>query len=195
MEGIPHIQALDANGVTVMPTLNLKPASVLTTARWVLLMALVSSQCAMAQTDPTLDQVSQAAQAGRVAQALPMVQPVLHDHPDSARAHYVEAELLARQGQIRQAQDELGAADRLAPGLPFARPEAVRQLRSALMSGTEVTHAPMRRDVPARGGSLLTSLLLAVGGGALVAWLLTRLGRPAVARAQPAFNKETRPVR
>ncbi len=59
---------------------------------------------AMAQPDPTLNQVYEAAQAGRIAQAQDMMKQVLRDHPQSAKAHYVEAELLARQKLFAQAQ-------------------------------------------------------------------------------------------
>lgn len=51
---------------------------------------------------------------------------------NSAKAHFVEAELLAKQGQMGKAQDELNTAERLKPGLPFAKPQAVQELKSRL---------------------------------------------------------------
>jgi len=89
-----------------------------------------------ADADPTLDQVYQAAQGGHLVQAQQMMQQVLRDHPDSARAHYVTAELDARAGDVGAAREELGIAERLKPGLPFASPQAVNQLRSQLAHGT-----------------------------------------------------------
>jgi hypothetical protein len=154
-------------------------------ARWALLLALAAAGPAMAASDPTIDQVYQAAQSGQVAQALQMMQTVLRDHPNSGRAHYVEAELLARQGLPSRAREELAVADRLAPGLPFARPEAVQGLRRELAApvGAPPVVASIRPvAVPApapRTMGLPWAVLLAVGGGALAAWLLTRLGRPA----------------
>ena len=82
--------------------------------------------------DPSLHEVYQAANTGNLKQAQSMMDQVLHDHPNSAKTHYVEAELLARQGKAYEARAELGQAERLAPGLPFAKPEAVQALRQQL---------------------------------------------------------------
>ena len=71
--------------------------------------------------DPTLHQVYQAAQSGNFSEAQRMMDQVLHDHPNSAKAHYVEAELLAKQGRFAAAESELATAERLEPGLPFAK--------------------------------------------------------------------------
>jgi len=146
----------------------------------------------MAQGEATLDQVYQAAQSGHVEQALQMMQPVLKAHPDSGKAHYVQAELLARQGKAAEARAELRNAERLAPGLPFARPDAVQQLQRELGQGPAT--APPRQALasdrsagPSSGFGVPWGVLLAVAGGALAAWLLMRLGRPAAAAA-PATN-------
>ena len=153
------------------------------TARWALMAALCIGGHAMAQTDPTLDQVYQEAQAGRVEHALQLMQPVLRAHASSAKAHYVEAELLARQGSAGKAREELGVADRLAPGLPFAKPESVLSLRRELAApegGVLSSFASSNGRTPAVPGPAIPwGVLLAVVGGALAAWLLTRLGRPA----------------
>jgi Flp pilus assembly protein TadD len=53
-----------------------------------------------------------------------MMQQVLVAHPNSAKAHFVQAELSARQGNLARAQEELTTAEKLAPGLPFAKPES-----------------------------------------------------------------------
>jgi len=83
-----------------------------------------------AQAEPTLDQIYQAANAGQVPKAQEMVDQVLRTHPNSAKAHYVKAELAARQHDGATAQQELATAERLAPGLPFAKPGAVQALRT-----------------------------------------------------------------
>ncbi|HTT39312.1 MAG TPA: tetratricopeptide repeat protein, partial [Burkholderiales bacterium] len=46
--------------------------------------------------EPTIHQVYQAADAGNYREAQAMMDQVLRDHPNSAKAHFVEAELLAR---------------------------------------------------------------------------------------------------
>lgn len=82
--------------------------------------------------DPTLHDVYQAAEAGKLTEAQAMMEQVLRDHPNSAKAHYVEAELLAKQGRFANAQAELRTAERLAPGLPFAKPQAVQELEARI---------------------------------------------------------------
>jgi uncharacterized protein len=113
----------------------------------VLLACAVFATASMAAQDPTLHQVYQAAQAGRMDEAQTMMQQVLRDHPDSAKAHFVEAQLLAQQNRIASAQSEFSTAERLAPGLPFARPQAVQNLEHRLSS----THA-VNRFAPAATG-------------------------------------------
>ena len=85
-----------------------------------------------AADDPTIHQVYQAAEAGRMAEAQSMVDQVLRDHPNSAKAHYVEAELLAKQGRMDAARNELAKAERIEPALSFASPQAVRDLRAQI---------------------------------------------------------------
>jgi hypothetical protein len=93
---------------------------------------IVFSAASYAADDPTMQQVYDTAKAGKIDEAQTMMQKVLQDHPDSAKAHFVEAELLAKQGRYDSAQAELNNADRLAPGLPFAKPESVENLRKIL---------------------------------------------------------------
>ena len=92
--------------------------------------AFISS--AMAQAEPTLNQIYEAARSGQVDKAQGMMKEVLRAHPKSGKAHYVQAELYARQKQLTLARDELATAEALSPGLAFAKPEAVRALRSEL---------------------------------------------------------------
>ena len=170
-----------------------RSASTVWTARLVVAAAVCFAGQAMAQAEPTMDQVYQEAQAGRVAHALQLMQPVLHAHPNSAKAHYVEAELLARQGAASKARDALRTAEQLAPGLPFAHADAVQQLRRALSTvGSDVPAAgrtsssfspAMPPDMPPAPShaAIPWGVLLAVCGGALLAWVLMRLGKPAVA--------------
>jgi uncharacterized protein len=94
----------------------------------------------MAAEDPTLHQVYEAAQAGKLDEAQSMMKQVLHDHPNSAKAHFVEAELLAKQNRLANADAELKTAERLAPGLPFAKPQAVQNLKS-LLSSPRITNS------------------------------------------------------
>lgn len=103
--------------------------------------ALVASAAVYAAS-PSVDQVYQAARAGRYTDAQAMMDQVLKEHPDSGRAHYVQAELLAKQGQYDRAREELATAERLAPGLPFAKAASVQGLRTRL-NGTSTVESPV----------------------------------------------------
>src|SRR5215813_14370107 len=87
---------------------------------------------AMADTDPTVRQIYQAASSGRLDQAQQMMDQVLRDHPDSAKAHYVQSELYAREGKLSLARAELARAEQLAPGLPKENPRSVAELKAEL---------------------------------------------------------------
>ncbi|GHC85323.1 hypothetical protein GCM10007320_30200 [Pseudorhodoferax aquiterrae] len=131
--------------------------------------------------DASLDQVYQAAHSGHVDQALQMMDPVLRDHPNSAKAHYVEAELLAQQGRLGPARTELATAERLAPGLPFVQEQSLQHLHRVL-DQTPVAAGRTALAMPAaeaaHGRPLAWGLGLAVAFGALLGWLLTRANRP-----------------
>ena len=95
----------------------------------VLILALGCAGPVLAQTaDPTEHQIYEAAKAGHLDQAHQMVTQVLKDHPQSARAHFVAAEIYAREGNLGSAREELATAETIQPGLPKESPQAVLQL-------------------------------------------------------------------
>ena len=87
---------------------------------------------ALADTDPTVHQIYEAASSGHLDQAQQMMDQVLRDHPDSAKAHYVQSELYAREGKLGPARAELERAEQLQPGLPKENPRSVAELKSEL---------------------------------------------------------------
>lgn len=121
--------------------------------------------------DATLHEVYQAAEAGNYRAAQGMMDQVLHDHPNSAKAHFVEAELLAKEGQLHSAQLELATAERLDPSLSFAKPGAVVELKArfAPPASTAPT-APTAAMAQGNGAGLPWGLIL-VGAGLLLAVL------------------------
>jgi hypothetical protein len=96
-----------------------------------LTLAFVSPSFAQA-ADPTMNQIYDAAAAGHLDQAQQMITQVLADHPNSAKAHYVQAELYAKEGKASLARAELGTAERLNPGLTSFSPRSVQELKSQL---------------------------------------------------------------
>ncbi|HVO47473.1 MAG TPA: tetratricopeptide repeat protein [Steroidobacteraceae bacterium] len=107
-----------------------------------LILALGCAGPVLAQADPTPHQIYEAAKAGHLDQAQQMVNQALRDHPQSAKAHYVAAEIYAREGQFAQARQELNTAESLEPGLPFAPANSVRELQRELSQGQSMRMAP-----------------------------------------------------
>jgi hypothetical protein len=103
-------------------------------SRLVLLLMLTSACAgsALADADPSLSQVYEAARAGHLDQAQQMMSEVLRDHPRSAKAHYVRAELYAEQRNSAMGRRELAIAQELDPSLSFATPESVSALERKL---------------------------------------------------------------
>jgi hypothetical protein len=82
--------------------------------------------------DPTVHQIYEAAEAGHFDQAQQMMDQVLKDHPKSAKAHYVQAELYAKEGKTTLARAELAEAEGYDPGLSHENPRSVQALKSQL---------------------------------------------------------------
>jgi len=92
--------------------------------------------------DPTVHQIYEAAEAGHLDQAQQMMDQVLRDHPKSAKAHYVQAELYAKEGKTALGRAELGQAEELEPGLPHENPRSVQALKAQLGAGVRTTQSP-----------------------------------------------------
>jgi tetratricopeptide (TPR) repeat protein len=76
----------------------------------------------------TLEQVDSLLHGGHLVQADHAIAQVLAAQPDSARAHYLDARLLAAEGKWPLAEDELQRARRLDPTLGFAPASQVQAL-------------------------------------------------------------------
>ncbi len=89
----------------------------------------------MVLAEATLPEVYKAVQSGQMAKADAMMKEVLQNHPNSAKAHYVAAELYLKEGKLEVARNHFIKAQNLAPGLPFAQAESVQKLQVQLSSG------------------------------------------------------------
>ena len=96
--------------------------------------------------DPSVGEIYAAAEAGHIGQAEQMVDQVLQDNPRSGKAHYVAAEIYARAGNFTRARSELGTAEQIDPGLPFANPTSVSALQRQL-SASAAGSAPAYRTI------------------------------------------------
>jgi hypothetical protein len=142
-----------------------------------------------------MNQIYAAAQAGKVDEAQVMVQQVLVSHPKSAKAFYVQSELYARQGRLDRARESLATAEKLAPGLPFVKPDAVLALRSqldakALAPAAATKAAPVTaysaQQPQAASSSWMVPLLLA-GGVIAAAYFFFRRRAPQPYAQAPGY--------
>lgn len=136
-----------------------------------LLVSVTLAGPSLASDEPSLHQVYEAANAGRLGDALGMMEKVLQGHPNSAKAHFVEAELLAKQGRLAKAEAELTTAERLAPGLPFTKPGAVEKLKQHVSSPRH-TPAPLVPEAPSaqpQSASAILWPMLLMGVGLVAA--------------------------
>jgi hypothetical protein len=144
------------------------------TIGFVLAMSALSNSV-FADSDPSLHQVYEAAKAGRLDEARGMMDKVLKDHPNSAKAHFVEAELLAQQGQLANAESELNNAERLEPGLPFANQQTVQGLENRIAAAHEKQPVANGVQRAAGNGFPWSMLLLGIGTIAVIVLVIRAL--------------------
>lgn len=140
--------------------------------QWLLVALLLGAGAAMAQSEPNMAQIYATAQAGKLDDAQVMIQQVLLAHPQSAKAHYVQAELYARQGKLDAARAALARAEKIAPNLAFAKPEAVQALRAQLSASSRapvVTGGVPHASPPQAGATSSWVLPVLLTGGVMVA--------------------------
>jgi uncharacterized protein len=140
-----------------------------------LAVSFISPALADGPADPSVHQIYEAAQAGHFDQAQQMMDQVLKDHPNSERAHYVQAELFAKQGKTAQARTELARAEQIDPSLTQENPRSVQALKTQLgmqPRGGEGAHAFGANSAPAAHFPWGTALILMIAIGVL--WMLFR---------------------
>ncbi|HSH98466.1 MAG: tetratricopeptide repeat protein [Methylophilaceae bacterium] len=128
---------------------------------------------------PTISQVYAVAHAGKLDEAQQMINQVLQAHPNSSKAHYVASELLAKQGKIANAREEFKTAEKLDPGLSYAKPEAVNELKAILSPAQSSSQPSQSQSAP----SGFPWGLLILGIGAIL--IITLIIRAFTARNAP----------
>jgi len=122
-----------------------------------------------ADSDASMHQIFEAAQSGHLDQAQQMIDQVVKDHPKSAKAHFVAAEIAAKAGRNAAARTEFGIAEQLDPGLAFAKPRAVQELKGEIGLGGQLA-TPGARAASAFPWGMVLVLVAAIG----VLWMLFR---------------------
>lgn len=166
-----------------------------------LCMALMSALwMGSAQALPTVDEVQAATQRGDYPNAEKMMREVIASRPDSARAHYVLAEILAHQRKFDPAAEEAHRARALDPAVKFADPakfSAFEQLlqreqtaaAKSIAPAAAIGTAPPARAAPAErsSGGGIPIWVLIVGAGIFIWLAVSWMRRRTAAQSQPAM--------
>lgn len=163
-------------------------------------MALLSALwLGAAQALPRVDEVQAAVQRGDYPRAEQMMREVVAAKPDSPRAHYVLAEILAHQRHFGEAAEHVRRARALDPALKFADPakfNAFEQLlqreqagqTSSRATSPAVVAAPARAAPAERSSGDGVPIWLIVVGGGLFIWLAAAWMRRRSAPAAAAMS-------
>lgn len=153
-------------------------AGLLALGAWVCALALENPAEAPNPNDPSVNQVYEAARAGHLDQAHQMMTQVLANHPRSARAHYVAAEIDADMKNYGEAREELKTAEQIDPRLPNVNPQSVAALRREIGAAPAAQAGAPRQMVipPAQPAPkpFPWSTVLIIAAVVFVAWLLFR---------------------
>jgi hypothetical protein len=133
---------------------------------------------------PSIHDIYAAAKAGKLDQAQSMVDKVLAAKPNSAKAHFVKAELCASQSDINCVRDELSSAKKIDAGLAFANPASVKKLENVAAGGTAIQ--PIKSG--GSSGFPWGWLLAGVGIIALLWWIVSLGNRRGAMNSYPVYN-------
>ena len=95
-------------------------------------LSLLLSLAGTAGAEPTIDQIYQASKSGNLQTAQTMIKEVLKAHPESAKAHFVQAEIFSRAGNQTDARAELDTACEYGTRLQRDRSDGQAQLFGAV---------------------------------------------------------------
>jgi hypothetical protein len=128
---------------------------------------------------PTVEAVQAEVRAGHYTQAESMLREVVAARPDSAKAHYLFAEMLAHNGRIRAAAQEARLAKQIDPAIRFTQPEKFTAFQQLLEREQRAEASPSRAPVvqhvqPLAEHSSVPGWIWGAGGAA-IALLLWRL--------------------
>jgi len=141
-----------------------------------LIAGLLLACAALASAEPSIDDIYKAASSGNMPQAEAMMGEVLRAHPNSGKAHFIHAEILAKENRIAEARAELSQAEQLQPGLTSLKPAAVTHLKQKLY--------PNGSPSASHGGSSL----LMWGGLIVLVLVIVMVVRALGRRANPNYN-------
>jgi hypothetical protein len=130
-----------------------------------LVLAFVS---ALAFAVPSEQDVRNAVSQGQYTQAQSMMSEVVAAQPNSAKAHYIYAEVLAHNGVFNKASEEAAKAKQLDPNVGFTDPARFRDFQ-ALLEKEQVAQRQPRTSTPTYSAPAPVSS--SSSGGGIPAWI------------------------
>jgi uncharacterized protein len=153
-----------------------------------LISALVLSLAAFTTVvvaQPTVKEIYQTAQTDK-QQALNMINDVIRSRPNSARAYYIQSELLLQMGKKSEAKASFLKSQQLDPALSFAKPESVARLENALGIKKPLAWQTDTNRYILYGCGILLVILIAV--------MLLRRKQPKYPNYMESYNLQNRPI-
>jgi len=117
-----------------------------------LVLMLVLSAAAFAV--PSVDAVQAEVNRGNYAQAESMMREVVADKPNSAKAHYIYAEVLAHNGRFDQAADEARLAKQIDPQIKFTQADKFRAFEQLLQQEQSTARSRSNRSLDGNGAAV-----------------------------------------
>ena len=126
--------------------------------------AAISANAAL----PTLDDVEHAVHRNDFTSAESMTREVVNAQPNSAKPHYILAEILAHEGKLNEARAQAAQAKQLDPAIKFTTPEKFARFEAELNGGKPaarpVSETSRNAQPAGAGGSSFLWIVLLVGG-------------------------------
>ena len=153
----------------------------------VLVLSLSMFTATVVVAQPTVKEIYQTAQTDK-QQALTMINEVIRSHPNSARAYYIQSELLLQSGKKSEARASFLKSQQLDPNFTYAKPESVTRLRDALgIKKSNSTGLSVNNDQLILWGC---GIMLVI----LIAIMFMRRKKPPVPDYVSSYNLQPRPI-
>lgn len=155
---------------------------------------LLLSVTATAYALPSLEDVEHAVHRNDYVSAESMTREVVNAQPNTAKPHYILAEILAHEGKINEARTQAAQAKQLDPAVRFTTPDKFARFEAELngnASAPRAATAPEHKpETSGESGSSFLWVVLIVGG--LIAFFAMR--RRAAPPSYGAYTNPNAPV-
>ncbi len=159
-----------------------------------LALLLLSVTATSAFALPTLEDVEHAVHRNDYVSAESMTREVVTAQPNSAKPHYILAEILAHEGKLNEARTQAAQAKQLDPAIRFTTPEKFARFETELNGGKPVLRnasaPPRKAESSGEGGSSFLWIVRIVGG--LLAFFAFR--RRSAPPSYGAYNNPNAPM-